>query len=330
MNPKEFAKGVERLVNPVTVGSIHFIQGFNRMLPKFIQKVLITSSSKKIPFMGFVVEPYSLFLCYEIADIEEAKKLLPDGFHLIKTKIFFHDEPKYYAIFGSFRAHTSAFWGVRNEFYIIAEDRKTGLLSWVIIDYDTNTISYDAQSGLRSPNSAQAVLTINHRGTLYADIARDDQTRRLAFEVDTTKGEFMPLDQRLWLEGNLSIGYGKVLSKNNADIFSLKFEPCEVEKALKIPAEALKIEENNWYPGLLKETPSQILCFPYAQHFISDSPGISSNLKNKEELIKSVEKIDFANTPVFSAKSFTTMMIVSSISSFLITLILVLLLIFKN
>jgi len=329
MNQKQFAKNVERLVNPITVGSLHFLQSLNRMLPKSIQKTLVESSSKKIPYMGFVVEPYATFLCYEITDLEKAKLLLPDGFKLIKTKIFAQDEPSYYGIFGCFRAHTSAFWGARTEFYIIAEDKKTGLLSWVIVDYDTNTISYDKQNGLRGPNSSKAVVTINHRGKLFVDIERDDKARKLVFDVNVEAGEMAPIDQRLWLEGNLSIGYGKVLSQNEADIFSLKFEPLEVEKGLMIPESALNLEANTWYPGLLKEKPTRILCFPYAQHFISDTPGSASKLKSKEDLVKALDQIDFSKITVFSTKSFEKMFVLSSIFSFLLTLILVMLLIIK-
>ena len=123
MNKDNFSKGAERLVDPISVGSLHFIQQFNQLLPKPFQKLIVKASSKKTPYMGFVVEPYSLFLCYEIADLEKATALLPDGFELIKTKIFAQDEPKYYCIFGCFRAHTSAFWGMRAEFYIIAENK---------------------------------------------------------------------------------------------------------------------------------------------------------------------------------------------------------------
>lgn len=329
MNKKIFAKGVEQLVDPIDVGSLHFIQFFNRMLPKSIQKLLVKSSSEKIPYMGFVVEPYSFFLCYEIDDIHKAEQLLPDGFRLVKTKIFANDESKYYCIFGCFRAHTSAFWGVRSEFYIIAEDKKTGLLSWIIVDYDTNTISYDSKNGLRPPNSSKSVVTINHRGHIFVDIQRDDNKRKIIFDADIKKGKMTKLDQRLWLEGNLSIGYGRVLSDNNADIFSLKFEPLEVEKALEIPIDDLNIEINSWYPGLFKNKPTQVVCFPYAQHFVSDSPGHSSNLKNKEELIKAADSIDFKNTTVFSTKSFKTMFIISSILSFCITLTLFLLWFFK-
>lgn len=326
---KDFAKNVEKLVNPITVGSLHFIQGFNRLLPKTIQKALVTSSSKKIPFMGFVVEPYCTFLCYEITDVEKAKSLLPDGFELVKTRIFADDEPKYYGIFGNFRAHTSAFWGVRCEFYIIAEDKKSGLLSWIIVDYDTNTISYDKQNGLRGPNSSKAVVTINHRGHLFVDIERDDKIRQIKFDANIENGKMTPIDQRLWLEGNLSIGYGKILSRNDADIFSLKFEPLEVEKGLKIPADSLHLETNTWYPGLFEDQPSQILCFPYAQHFISDSPGSASNLKSREELENAIKTIDFENIQVFSTKSFMTMFILGSIFSFLLTATLIALLIWK-
>lgn len=329
MNQKTFAKGVERLINPIDVGALHFIQGFNKMLPKKVQRKLVESSSKSIPFMGFVVEPYCYFLCYEITDLDQATALLPDGFKLIKTKIFEDDEPKYYCIFGSFRAHTSAFWGSRVEFYIIAEDQKTGLLSWIIVDYDSNTISYDKMNGLKSPNSSKAVITINHRGTLYVDVPRDDGSRRLAFSSNIEQGKMKKLDQRLWLEGNLSIGYGRVLSQGDADIFSLKFDPDEVERALEIQPDALQLEENTWFPGLFSKEPARILCFPYAQHFVSDSPGSASKIMNEAELRTAANTIDFEKVKVFSTQSFKTMFMVGTAVSFLITLTLTILLILK-
>lgn len=64
-----FAKGVENLVNPISVGTIHFIQQLNSLLPKKIQELIMKKSSQKTPSMGFVVEPYSSFLCYKIKDI---------------------------------------------------------------------------------------------------------------------------------------------------------------------------------------------------------------------------------------------------------------------
>jgi len=322
MSKQVFAKEVEKLIDPISVGSLHLLQSFNQLLPKSIQKKVVRSSSKKTPHMGFVVEPYSTFLCYEIADIKQAKKLIPDSFELLKTKIFADDEPKYYCIFGCVRAHTSAFWGFRTEFYIIAEDKKTKLLSWLIIDYDTNTISYDDKNGLSSPNSSQSIMTINHRGDLYVEIKRNDKSNELIFNTNVETGKMKNLDQRLWLEGNLSIGYGRDLSASEtaAGIFSLKFEPLEVEKALKIPGNSLKLESNTWYPRLFKKEPSQIVCFPYAQHFISDSPGFSSNIKNKEELVAATKELDFTNMKVFSTKSFKVMFVIGSILSSLITI----------
>lgn len=319
---KNFSKEVERLIDPITVGSLHFMQYFNQLLPKSLQKRIVKSSSKKTPNMGFVVEPYSSFLCYEIDDLEYAKSLIPDGFELLKTSIFTDDEPKYYCILGCVRAHTSAFWGSRIEFYVIAKDKKTNLLSWLIIDYDTNTISYDNKNGLSSPNSSRAVITVNHRGRLFVDVQNNANDRKLIFDADIEEGLMTNLDQRLWLEGNLSIGYGRKLSEKDGDIFSLKFEPCEVEKALRIPLDSLNLEVNTWYPGLFKNKPCQIVCFPYSQHFISDSPGFSSNIKNKDELIVANNKIAFDKIKVFSTKSFMVMFLVGAVTSFIVTVVL--------
>jgi hypothetical protein len=328
MKENNFSKNVEKLVDPIDVGSLHFMQFFNNLIPKTIQRKLVKSSSKKTPYMGFVVEPYSYFLCYEIKDLEMAKTLIPEDFELIKTNIFANDEAKYYCIIGCINAHTSAFFGSRIEFYIIAEDKKTGLLSWIIVDYDTNTISYDKKQGLMNPNS-NLVITTNFDGTLIVESIRKDNSKKLIFNSDIKNGIMTPLDQRLWLEGNLSIGYGKDISEKDGDIFSLKFNPLEVEKALKIPFESLNITINSWFPDLIEDTPSQIVCFPYAQHFISDSPGYSSNIKNKEELIKEVDKLDFNKINVFSTKHLKKMFLIGPIISFFITLLLLIIIFLK-
>jgi hypothetical protein len=322
-----FSKNVEKLINPISVGSLHFIQSFNQYIPKSIQKILVKSSAKKIPFMGFVVEPYATFLCYEIINIETVKKLIPKGFSLIKTSIFDDDIPKYYCLFGCFRSHTSAFWGTRAECYIIAQNDATGLLSWLIIDYDTDTISYDQAHGLRSPNCKTAIFEIDHNADIYSEIV-NNSNRKLIFNINIKNAQFKKLNQRLWLEGNLSIGYGTNLSKT-PDIFSLKFEPHEVAEAYTIPVKSANISCNNWFSGLFANSPSQIVCFPYAQHFVSDSPGYSSNIKNKAELVDSINKIDFQKIKVFSSDSFKKSMLFSSAASLLIILVLIVLLIIK-
>ncbi len=326
MNKFDFIKGVEKLIDPIEVGTLHFMQFFNNLLPKKIQKQFIALSAKKTPYMGFVVEPYSSFLCYEIADIDKAKSLIPNGFKLVKCQVFKDDTPKYYCVFGSISAHTSAFWGLRTEFYIMAEDIKTGLLSWLIIDYDSNTISYDKKNGLSNPNSSKSFITTDYDGNLYVDIKRNDQSRELSYNFNIEKGKMTELDQRFWLEGNLSIGYGKNISKTG-DIFSLKFNPDEVKDALKI--DDINIQVNNWFPGLFKDKPNRVVCFPYAQHFISDSPGHSSKLKTKADLEKAVEDLDFEKIEVFSTRIFKLMILGGGILSLLITITLLILLIWQ-
>jgi hypothetical protein len=329
MEKEKFVKGVEHLINPIDVGSLHFIQSFNKLLPRVIQDQFVKASGKSTPFMGFVVEPYATFFCYEILNIEEAQKLLPDGFRLIKTRIYENDDPKYLCIFGCFNAHTSAFWGARVEFYIIAEDIKTGLLSWIIVDYDSNTISYDKRDGLRDPNVKNGVVTTDWEGKVLIDMPREDKSRELVADCDLKNGKFVSLDQRLWLEGNLSIGYSSEFDKKDASIFSLKFNPEEVNRGMEIPLNDVLVKKNSWYPGLFNSSLHRVIVFPYAQHFISDSPGSSSNLKNREELEKSISNIDFNNIRVFSSKSFKVMFLIGSIVSLLVTISLLVLFILK-
>jgi hypothetical protein len=324
----KFTKGVERLVNPIDVGTLHFIQSFNNYIPKKIQKKMVDSSSKITPYMGFVVEPYSYFLCYEIKDLDRARSYLPEGFELIKTKIFDKDEPKYYGIFGCINAHTSGFWGLRIEFYIIAEDTKTGLMSWIIVDYDTNTITYDPKNALSDPNATGSIITIDYKGVLYADVKNKDG-RKLVFHSDIKEGTMSGLDKRLWIEGNLSIAYGKYKIEKNPGIFSLIFDPKEFDQALRLSKTSLVMEENTWFPGLFEEEASEIVCFPYAQHFLSDSPGHSSLIQNEEELKNKVEAIDFREISVFSTKSFKKSFLIGGAVSILINTVLLFLVVWK-
>lgn len=323
----DFTVGVEKLVNPIDVGTLHFIQNFTGALPLKMQEKMVKASAKQTPLMGFVVEPYSYFLGYEIKDLEWAAKLLPEGFEMMRTSVFEEDEPKYYGIFGIFNAHTSGFFGLRVEFYLIAKDKKSGLLSWIIVDYDTNTISYDPKKGLSKPNADNAVFTIDYNGTIHVDVKRNDQSRDLVLQSNIRNGVLRKLDKRLWIEGNLSIGYGERLSVSDPNVFSLKFDPKEFDSALQINSSDLHIEVNSWFPGLFEETPAVVLCFPYAQHFLSDSPGSHSLLKNEEELVKEINKVDFSKVNVFSSKGFSRMIKTGLITSAIINITLGILLI---
>ncbi len=329
MKKYNFVKEVEKLINPITVGTMSFMQSFLKFIPVKIQNKIMKSSTKKTPQMGFVVDPYSMFLFFEIIDMEKAEKLLPEGFKLIKTKVFEEDEPKNYVIIGCFNTHTNAFYGCRTEYNLIAENIETGLLSWIIVDYDSNTIGQDNKNGLSSPKAEKAYITTDYKGNVLADFTNKKDQRRIAFESLIINGKPKKLWQRLWLEGNLSVGHGKPLMGNKEEVFSLKFNPEEVATAWDIPLKDFKLEENSWYQGMTKKEPTKLVCFPYAQHYLSDSPGFTSQIKNRKELETAIKEVDFSKLKTFSTASFSKMFIVNAILSFVITLVLIILLILK-
>lgn len=325
---RKFTKGVEKLIDPISVGSIHFIQGFNEKIPKNIQKKMVAKSANETPMMGFVVDPYCYFLCYEITDLNYFESLLPDDFELEKTKIFNDDEPKYYYIQGSFNARTSAFFGARVESYAIAKNKKTGLLAWVIIDYDTNTISYDSANGLTGASCPGGVVTTDYAGRVIVDMKRKNNERSLEFQSYIGNPIKRDLDYRLWIEGNLTVAYGKKLS-DDGDLFSLRFDPKEMKSAWEIEQNDLDIIENTWENGKIASKPSKIVCFPYAQHFVSDSPGFRSDLRSESELISSINKINFDEVKVYSTDSFKKAMMRIPMILTIIIICLVILLILK-
>ena len=96
--------------------------------------------SEQIPYMGFIVDPYCLFLAYQIKDIDKAQTFLPDAYEIAEASIFDKGIKKPIVIVSGFSARTSAFIGMRLEFYIIARHKKTGLLSWIITDYENKAL----------------------------------------------------------------------------------------------------------------------------------------------------------------------------------------------
>lgn len=303
----KFIYGVEGLVNPIEVGTLHFLQSFSNKMPKNLQKKVVESSAKKNPLMGFIVEPYSYFLCYEIKDKEFFQSQLPKGFSLIKTKVFTDDEPKYYFIIGCFNTRTSAFFGSRVECYVIALNQKTGLTSWVIIDYLTNTISYDSKNGLTAANS-DVIITTNCFEKVIVKVDNHQQ-KQIEFSSAIDKATEKQLDYKLWIEGNLSIAYGKQLSESG-DLFALKFNPYELQTAHEIASDQIEISVNNLYSEYVSEKPNKLVCFKYAQHFLSDSPGITSKINNEEELKAEIEKIDFSKQKVYSSTNLKRLILI--------------------
>ena len=297
MNISDFAYGTEKMIDPMLVGKTHYMQTRLCKLPKFIQRRIITSATKKTKEMGFVVEPYAFFLFYEIKDPASVQKYLPADYRPAKSCAFVGDTPRYYGIVSIFRLHTSTFWGARAEIYLTTENIKTGQLSWVILDYVSDTISYDYRHGLRSPDASHAVVTTTCEGHFLAELKHHDRHRCIICEADLTHATSRELDEKLWIEGNTSIAYGEELAGNDTgDLFSLTFLPREMKTAWTIPAKDVHIKKLVWFPEMTNTELAGAVCFPFAQHMLSDRPGVSTHYGSKSALEKAANSVHFKET----------------------------------
>ena len=293
MNVLDYAKGVERLVDPMEVGKVLYYQTKLKHLPVFLQKRIVTSAAKKADKMPFVVEPYCTFLFYEINEPEKIQPYLPENFVPAKSAIFAGDQEKYYGIVSMFRIHTSVFWGARTEFYLVAKNTETNLLSWIMMDYLSDTISYDEKSGLKSPDSKSIVMTTTCEGDFICDMASTDGRKSIKCEANLNTAKMRPLDQKLWIEGNTSIAYGRLAGESDGDLFSLTFFPEEMKQALEIPLSKVRVAKISGDISKIKGTLRKAATFPFAQHMLSDAPGASTHYGSEALLRQAVEKIDF-------------------------------------
>jgi hypothetical protein len=296
-NEGQFIKGVESLINPMEVSNILFFQKLKGLLPPLIMRRLLYRASKNTPYIGFVIDPYSLFLFFRLSDIENAKSLLPDRYELAKTRLFTDDEPDYYMGIGNLNTRASTFWGTRQEVYLIATDKKTGSLSFIFIDILSNTIIALPTSGIADPNCKRAIFTTSAKGEIFLDIQEDKTNRKLLLTGSIKRGKMRSLDQNLWLMGNTSIGHCKKLANGDDNPFAVIFDPAEVFEALDIPPEDICITENTLFPGLAQPEISKVICFPFAQHYIADSPGCYTTVKDRDDLISIYNKL--ANSEKF-------------------------------
>ena len=293
MNVLDFSKGVERMVDPMKVGKVLSMQPKMRYIPSWISKKIVLSAAKKANKMPFVVEPYCTFLFYELQDPSKIQKYLPDDFVPAKTSVFEGGPEKYYGIVTMFRIHTSVFWGSRAELYLVAENSKTGLLSWIMMDYISDTISYDEKHGLKSPDVSNAVMTTTCEGDFVCDMKTKDGRKFVKCELSLMNAAMKPLNPRLWIEGNTSIAYGRLAGEADGDLFSLTFFPEEMSRALEIPISNVRmvsVSDNADIDGKL-----DIACsFPFAQHMLSDSPGNHTHYGSAEKLRTAALDVDFS------------------------------------
>lgn len=302
MNVHDFTRGVEQMVDPMAVGKVHYLQTKLKKLPVCLQKKIIKSHTKKAGQMPFVVEPYCSFLFYKIPDPSKVQKFMPEGFKPAKSAAFTGDKEEYYGIVSMFRIHTSVFWGARAEYYLVAENEKTGLLSWVMMDYISDTISYDEKSGLKSPDVQGAILTTTCEGDFICDMDTDDHKKYVKADFNLKSAKMRPLNQRLWIEGNTSIAYGPRAGEEDGDLFSLTFFPEEMTEALDIPLKDVReAEVASDTAGKFGAILDKVISFPYAQHMLSDAPGIHTYYGSEQALREAALKTDFKKIKNFSA-----------------------------
>jgi len=328
---EKFIKKVEDLIDPAEVCNLFFFQAFRKLIPRSLFKKLLVKNSRKTPYMGFVIEPYSLFLFFKLKDIEKAKSLLPERYELVKARIFEDDKPGYYFGIGNLNTRGSTFWGVRLESYLIAVDRETGLLSWIFFDILSNTIIALPSEGIVDPNSRKAIFTTSSKGDIYVDIRDDKSDRELVLKGNLSRGRIRRPDQPLWVTGNTSIGHIQDISDYSNNPFAVIFDPSEVGRALDLPIEDFNITKNTLVPDFAEKFPSRIACFPFTQHYIADSPGCRTLIRNNEDLISNYMKLArMKDIKTFSTKSIRRLFFTGMIVSPLISLLLLILLILKS
>jgi hypothetical protein len=320
-NEEKFIKGVERLIRPMAVSNLLFFQKFKGLLPPQIMKRLLYRASKNTPYIGFVIEPYSLFLFFKLKDIETAKSMLPERYELSKTRLFEDDEPAYYMGLGNLSTRASTFWGTRQESYLIAKDKKTGLLSFIFIDILSNTLISLPSTGIADPNCKKAVFTTSSKGEVFLEIQEEKTNRKFSLTGRISKGKLRSLYQPLWLMGNTSISYSRKYTKDDDSPFAVIFDPAEVEQALDIPPEEIQIHDNTLFPGLAETDISKVICFPFSQHYIADSPGCQTTIKDRDDLIRTYNEI----SAIEGLKTFSAGTIVKQLSIGIAVLILIVL-----
>ncbi|MBK8867611.1 MAG: hypothetical protein V9G15_14125 [Dermatophilaceae bacterium] len=287
---RRFATFTEGKVSPKDVAKLYARAESLARLPRAVQRWIATHAGGHAD-LGFVVEPYALFLAYEITDVEAARALLPPGYTLAPTSMFAGNEPRYAAIVGAFNVHTSVFWGSRVEFYLIAENTRSGMLSWVMCDYESNTINYGPGEGFSGATTSRAVVTTTHRGEVLVDVRSAERANRLTVTAALAGAVSRPLVARLWIEGNLSVDYGGRLMDADSVPFGLVFDPAEMDAALDVGLAAITVEHNSFGAGLLAAEPFEVACFPYAQHFLTSTYPRASPIVDEDGLVEAVRAI---------------------------------------
>lgn len=292
-----FIKLTEKLVSPERVANLFKNAQMLRKLPQHLQKYIMKKGSKSEPFISFIVEPYSLFLAYEILDEAQIYSFLPKDYELVETSMFEGQPQKKSVLIGAFNVHTSVFWGNRVELYIIARNKRTNLISWIIHEYESNTISYDPVRGFLLPSTEHSILTTSFLGEVILDVVSKESKNVLQINAQLNRENMKPLNQELWIDGNFSIDYSGEAKNVQTKPFGLIFDPDEMKEAIEISPDKVDIISNTFLEGLISKAPFEVLCFPYAQHFYTSTIPMENSMKNKSDLEQKVVEINRAHSP---------------------------------
>jgi hypothetical protein len=94
---------------------------------------------------------------------------------------------------GNLSTRASTFWGTRQESYLNAVDKRTGLLSFIFIDILSNTITALHSMGIADPNCKKAIFTTSSKGEVFLDIQEDKTNRKLLLTGGIKKGRMRRL-----------------------------------------------------------------------------------------------------------------------------------------
>lgn len=288
---RRYIRNTERTVVPGTVAMRVQGMGILRHLPRWLQNRIVERGSRTDPYMSFIVEPYAVFLAFEVTDPDAAARLLPPGYQLHPSAMFIDTPARPCAIVSAFNVHTNVFWGSRVEFYLMAENAETGLLSWIIEQYESDAPSYDPKSGFALPSTSRAVVTTSYRGEVIVEMRSEQTESGLSLVADTSRGVRTALDQRVWVEGNLSVDYGSDLQQSTKP-FGLIFDPGEMAEALKLPLEDISLCTNTFGRGMLDPKPFEVAVFPYAQHFVTTTYPTATSMRTAEDLERAVNEMN--------------------------------------
>lgn len=287
---RRFVAAAERRFSPKTVAGLVPRAEMLSRLPRALQRWIV-SHAKGDTEMAFIVDPYCVFLAYEIVDENAARHLLPPGYRLVASSMFAGGEPRVCAILGAFSVRASFLAGVRVELYLIAESISTGMLTWIICDYESDTINYDPGQGFSGATTSRALVTTSHAGEVLVDVRSTERANAITMAASLDGAGFEPLAERLWIEGNLSVDYGGRLAHAGSDPFGLVFDPAEMTRALSVPLEDVTVETNSFGAGLLAAQPFEVACFPYAQHFVTSSYPRATPIRDREALVDAARSL---------------------------------------